>query len=319
MLPTDVGNGAFRRIVVISRMRRPDVSGAAAQWGSVTVVVAALFWVPQHFVMVRGIAALFCTDLLARIIDFGRQTRQRQTVLCGYGGFLAYVIPFPISMVVYGDKFNRLREWPPVGPELGRIAAGLAVFALAFAILTRTPNSPFLQSHFVIDHGLKVFVWLMGLESGSQFIWGVERLLGYGDGPPMAYPSVSRTPADFWMRWNRRAQRWFYLNAFVPSGGKRHPVRGVVATFIVSALIHELLFDIATSDFNGWQGLFFLLQIPAVLASPGIEAWARRGGWPAKLAAHALTVAWLGTTSVLFFHGIDRIFPFFYAGESPLP
>jgi hypothetical protein len=22
---------------------------------------------------------------------------------------------------------------------------------------------------------------------------------------------------------------------------------------------------------------------------------------------------------ILFFHGIDRIFPFFYAGESPLP
>lgn len=306
-------------LLLFPLFRRPNRLGLAAQWLAVGVSIGSLFWIPPGHIMIRGIAALFCTDLLARVIDFGRQTRQCRTVLCGYREFLTYIVPFPISMVVYGDKFNRLHERPPLGPELRRIAGGLAVFALAFVILTRTPTVEFLQSQFVIDHVLKMFVWLVGLEAGSQFIWGVERLLGYGDGPPMGYPSRSRTPAEFWMRWNRRAQRWFYLNAFVPSGGKRHPVRGVVATFAVSALIHELLFDIATSDFNGWQGLFFLIQIPAVLASPGIEAWARRGGWPAKLAAHALTVAWLGTTSVLFFHGIDRIFPFFYAGESPLP
>ncbi len=300
-------------------LRRPDVSGAAAQWTGVAVAVSALFWIPPGFIMVRAIAALFCTDLLARLIDFRRQTRKRQTVPCGYQGFLAYLVPFPISMVVYGDKLNRLHESPPLGPELSRIAVGLAVFAAAFVTLTGTADSTFLQSHFAIDHGFKVLVWLVALEAGSQAIWGVERLLGYGDGPPMGYPSMSRTPAEFWMRWNRRAQRWFYLNAFVPSGGKQNPVRGVIATFAVSALIHEVLFDIATSDFNGWQGLFFLIQIPAVLVSPGIEAWARRGGGIAKTAAHAITVAWLWTTSVLFFHGIDRIFPFFYAGDSPLP
>ena len=306
-------------ILLFPLFRRPGRAGLAAQWLAVAASISSLFWLHPGYITMRGIAALFCTDLVGRLIDFGRQTRQRRTVLCGYREFLTYIVPFPISMVVYGDKFNRLRVRPPLQPELLRIAAGLAAFAVAFVILTRSATSEFLQSHFAVDHCLKVLVWLMGLEAGSQFIWGVERLLGYGDGPPMAYPSLSRTPAEFWMRWNRRAQRWFYLNAYVPAGGLRHPVHGVVAAFTVSALLHELLFDIATSDFNGWQGLFFLIQIPAVIASRPLEHWVRRRGRAASWTARAATIIWMWTTSVLFFHGIEQVFPFFYAGDSPLP
>lgn len=306
-------------LLVFPLIRRPNRLGLASQWAAIAGAISSLFWIDSGDVWIRAIAALFCTDLVGRLVDFGRQTRQRREILCGYAGFLNFIVPFPISMVVYGDKFHRLRERPPIGPELRRITGGLAVFAVAFVVLTRSHTSEFLQSHFAADHCLKVLVWLMGLEAGSQFIWGVERLLGYADGPPMGYPSLARTPAEFWMRWNRRAQRWFYLNAFVPAGGKAFPVRGVVATFVVSAFIHELLFDIATSEFNGWQGLFFLIQIPAVLVSRPMEAWVRTRGFTAKACAHAATIAWFWTTSVLFFHGIARVFPFFYAGESPLP
>jgi hypothetical protein len=306
-------------LLLFPLIRRPNRLGLAAQWFAIAASIGSLFWLHPGYITMRGIAALFCTDLAARLIDFGRQTRQRRETLCGYTGFLNYIVPFPISMVVYGDKFNRLRERPPLVPELLRIAGGLAGFGVAFAILTRSHASEFLQTHFAADHCLKVLVWLLGLEAGSQFGWGVERLLGYADGPPMGYPSIARTPAEFWMRWNRRAQRWFYLNAFAPAGGKQFPVRGVVATFVVSGFIHELLFDIATSDFNGWQGLFFLIQIPAVLASRPLEQWVRRRGAGAKAAAHVATIVWFWMTSVLFFHGIEQVFPFFYAGESPLP
>jgi hypothetical protein len=306
-------------LLLFPLFRRPNCLGLAAQWLAIAVSIGSLFWVQPGYITIRAIAGLFCTDLVGRLIDFGRQTRQRRAILCGYAAFLTYLVPFPISMVVYGDKFNRLRERPPLGPEILRMLAGLAVFAVAFEILTRSANSELLQTHFVVDHCLKVLVWLVGLEAGSQFIWGVERLRGYGDGPPMGYSFLARTPAEFWLRWNRRAQRWFYLNAFVPAGGNQFPVRGLVATFVVSAAIHELLFDIATSDINVWQGLFFLLQTPAVLASRPIEQWVRRRGRAASWAAHAGTVVWMWTTSVLFFQAIDRVFPFVYAGESPLP
>lgn len=306
-------------LLLFPLLRRPNRLGFAVQWLAVGISIGSLFWIPPDFITIRGLAALFCTDLLARLIDFGRQTRQRQTVLCGYEGFLAYIVPFPISMVVYGDKFHRLRERPPPAPEFVRIGVCGLMCAAGWPILFACRQSEFLRSNFIADHCVKVVVWLSTLEFGSQAIWGVERLLGFADGPPMAYPSLARTPADFWLRWNRRAQRWFYLNAFVPAGGKSFPVRGVVATFVVSGFIHELLFDIATSDFNGWQGLFFLIQLPVVLVSRPMEHWVRRRGAAGRVAAHAATIAWFWMTSVLFFHGIEQVFPFFYAGESPLP
>ena len=62
----------------------------------------------------------------------------------------------------------------------------------------------------------------------------------------------------------------------------------------------------------------FLSQIPAVLASRPLARLAR--GHPGGIAvAHATTILWMSLTSVFFFHGIDLIFPFFYAAEPPLP
>jgi len=46
---------------------------------------------------------------------------------------------------------------------------------------------------------------------------------------------------------------------------------------------------------------------------------ARRRGIVGSMAAHAITIVWMLMTSVLFFHGVARIFPFVYASESWLP
>src|SRR5262249_1860775 len=129
---------------------------------------------------------------------------------------------------------------------------------------------------------------------------------------------VARTSADFWRRANVRSGAWLYLNVFVPSGGRRALARGVWATFLVSGLLHEVAFDLATSRITGYQLIFFLLQAPAVLFPPRLDRLARtRGIWGVAL-AHAVTILWFAATSVFFFAGVDRIFPFFYASEPPL-
>ena len=99
----------------------------------------------------------------------------------------------------------------------------------------------------------------------------------------------------------------------------RAPHRGLVAVFVVSALLHELMFGIATSRFDGYQATFFLLQIPAVMFSSYLDRLSKASGVAGQIVARGLTILWLGATSLFFFHGVDRVFPFVYASQPWLP
>jgi hypothetical protein len=55
----------------------------------------------------------------------------------------------------------------------------------------------------------------------------------------MDNPFVARTPADFWRRYNRPMQQFFWEDIFKPVGGLRAPVRATLWVFAVSAVIHE--------------------------------------------------------------------------------
>jgi hypothetical protein len=89
--------------------------------------------------------------------------------------------------------------------------------------------------------------------------------------------------------------------------------------FLVSGLFHEAMFALATSRLTGYQFAFFAIQGPAALASGRLERLARRGGIAGKVAAHGATSLFLAVTSVLFFDGVDKVFPFVYVSRSPLP
>ena len=64
------------------------------------------------------------------------------------------------------------------------------------------------------------------------------------------------------------------------------------------------------SRLDGYQFAFFLLQAPAVVIGRTIQQKTK-----ANLAARIATVLWMWLTSMLFFHGVARVFPFFYAAE----
>ncbi|MFG0334157.1 MAG: MBOAT family O-acyltransferase, partial [Maioricimonas sp. JB049] len=156
------------------------------------------------------------------------------------------------------------------------------------------------------------------VESGSQALLVLERAFGYRAPPIINQVWRARTPAEFWIRFNQRVQQWLYLNAFVPAGGRRRRVVGVVAVFLVSGLFHEIFFAIATRRLDGYQFTFFLLQAPAVLASPLLDRMAARGT-AGRVACHVTTWLWFAVTSPFFFHAADRVFEFFYASQPWLP
>jgi MBOAT, membrane-bound O-acyltransferase family len=159
---------------------------------------------------------------------------------------------------------------------------------------------------FAFEHSAKVLAFFLLLVPAGAAGAAIWRLLGGWTREPMDNPFASTTPADFWRRYNRPAQQFFLEDVFKPLGGRRHPIRGTLATFAVSGLFHEYLFDITVERIQGYQMAFFLIQGVAVI----LTARLRPGGW-GRVVAIAATLAFYLATATLFFASLDEILPFY--------
>jgi hypothetical protein len=297
-----------------------------SSWAVVWKVFTALavlpcpLLIPAEQVIGRAFAALVSVDLFLRLTDLTRQTRLTAARIATWKEYAWFLIPFPALLVVYGEK-ERLSSTSNSAAlvALARTAAGALVFLGSLAVTLAAAQNAYLRGAFWLDHTVKFAVFAVAIESLSQALAGLERLAGFRTRPIVDWAILSRTPAEFWSRFNNRVRDWLNLNVFIPAGGMRDPVRGLVVVFLVSAILHELMFGIATSRLDGYQAAFFLLQIPAVLLSRGLEQFGRAWGGAGQVLARGLTVVWMWATSVLFFHGVDRVFPFFYASKPWLP
>jgi hypothetical protein len=228
-------------------------------------------------------------------------------------------VPFPVFAVVSPDHRRRLAQPDRPWPHALRIVGGLVGVATGL-VLARAKRgvSPF-RSSFPLDHAAMLVLFVLAIESLAQVLYGLERLAGYDVSPIIRRAYVARSVSEFWRRYNSRIHDWFHRHVFRASGGGRHPARGLVLVFLVSGLFHELMFAVASSKITGYQLAFFLIQAPPALASRWLERLARRGGIAGRVVAHALTILFLSTASVLFFRGVSEIFPFIYASRPPLP
>ena len=159
---------------------------------------------------------------------------------------------------------------------------------------------------FAVEHSAKVLAFFLLLVPGGAAGAAIWRLLGGWTREPMDNPFASTTPADFWKRYNRPAQQFLLEDVFKPLGGLRRPIRGTLATFAVSGLIHEILFDLCVERVQGYQMAFFLIQGIAVVLTARLHPT----GWRKPLAI-ALTLAFLLATGTLFFASIDEVAPFY--------
>ncbi len=107
--------------------------------------------------------------------------------------------------------------------DVSRVLLGAAGAALGFVLLLAANEKPSLQASFLFDHITKLFIFVLTVESLSQALCGLERLLGFDTRLIIDRGFLARTPADFWRRYNTRVQPWLYWNVFVPSGGRRAP------------------------------------------------------------------------------------------------
>ena len=204
-------------------------------------------------------------------------------------------------------------------PQVLRLCGGLVGVAVALQAIQALSRIDLVRSSFALNHAVMLPTFVLAIESLSRALCGLERLAGFDTTPIIRNAYLSRTVSEFWRRYNYRVHDFFYRNVFQPTGGRRAPIRSVLLVFLVSGLFHELAFALATSRLTGYQFVFFTIQGPAALASGRLERLARRGGIAGRITAHAATILFLAVTSVLFFDGVSKVFPFVYASQSPLP
>lgn len=134
------------------------------------------------------------------------------------------------------------------------------------------------------------------LEVAALALRLIHLLFGVDPGPLQRDPILSRTLAEFWgERWNLPVGRWLNQHFFRPLARKGHPIAGIAAAFIASAVLHFWLFFAAID----WQqgalaALFFLLQLSALL----LERRWRVRRWPTPL-ARLWTIAFVLVSSAL--------------------
>jgi hypothetical protein len=274
--------------------------------------------IPPENVMARAISCLLCIDPLFRVLDYARQLRKGTVKPVTWRAYWKFLIPFPFLLTVFREKQQAKPTIHFERMDVARLVVSLSAAAMALFLCMQSRQVAALRESFLLDHLTKLLLFTIGVESASQAQVACERLSGFDTAPIINHAYLARTPAEFWFRFNQRVRQWLSANVFVPCGGRRWPRVGIFIVFLVSAIFHEFFFALATSRLDGYQFAFFILQAPAVILSPRLERLAAqsRGG---RFAAHGLTLLWLAGMSPLFFHGLDRVFPFFYASQPWLP
>jgi hypothetical protein len=305
-------------VAPLPRSRLRGWAGALAGWCFVPIILVCPLLIPSANVRLRAAAAFASGDITFKMVAYFRHWGDVEwgIVLREYYRFL---IPFPVLSVIYPDHKRRLLR--PEGPWLQvlRLFGGIVGITVALQALRALSRTTLVRSSFALNHAVMLLAFVLAIESLARALHGLERLAGFDTTPLIRNAYLSRTVSEFWRRYNYRMHDWLYHNVFQATGGRRAPVRSLLLVFLVSGLFHEAMFALATSRWTGYQLAFFAIQGPAVLASGRLERLARRGGIVGKITAHGATIVFMAVTSVLFFDGVGKIFPFLYASQSPLP
>jgi hypothetical protein len=286
-------------------------------FAGVAAVLGCPLLVPPWAMGLRFLAAILSVLVAAKMMDYctyrprpaSREPRYRD-----YARFLAD----PFVLIFREDR----RSPPPAlsrAREGVRIVLALLLILLGAGLLYILIRSGFGRSSFLADHVAKVLAFGIIIEAFSHLFHAAGRLFGRDAPPVIDWAFLSRTPAEFWRRYNRLVGSWLHRHVFLTAGGRRKPFRAVLLTFLVSGILHEYIFDVASTEFHGYQLVFFLLQGVGVCASSPLDRWVRSLGILGQTLARMATGAFVLLSSVFFFASFDRIMPGFYSAERWLP
>ena len=276
-----------------------------------TVVLAGLavpialspLWIPAQAAFDRLLAAISAIALLVKLYDL--HVSASRSMRPDFRTFLAF-LPNWFSIV-----WRRLSQEndPTKRENLTQLAQSAWRLAIGLLILIWLFRIDWSGVPFALEHCAKAlasFITLIPASALGATLWRMAggRARDFMDGPMLA-----ATPAEFWRRYNRPAQQFFYEDIFKQAGAYKSPLLAALATFAISALAHEYVWGIALGRIQGYQTAFFMLQGLAVVATVRLQPTGV-GRWPWIAATWIFNLA----TSLLVFANVQGVLPFYSRG-----
>lgn len=272
--------------------------------GGWLLIVLSPWLIPAEQPLLRFLAAMSATLVAIKVIDARLDLRRGSPPT--WKEFLAFLAnPF-----VLVRRCLPLERSVPAHTNLLRLVLGSVGCAIGIALLNSLFRVDWQDWPFLLEHASKVMALMLATISGLSAATALWRWSGGAARDYMDHPFAARTPADFWRKYNRNMQQFFWEDIFKPLGGHRTPVRTTLLVFGLSALIHELIFYAAIGRVQGYQTVFFALHGVAAAMTLRVRT---KNGW-AAIAWISATLAFNLTSSVLFFASIHQVTPFYARG-----
>jgi hypothetical protein len=241
----------------------------------------------------RGAAAVYANALLGKILALGRPTARAMSPPRG----LAYLFLHPGLDPDLSGVRDRSADRRRGAVEAARGAVEL-VGAVAVAGLCARFG--------ILDAGPFPAAWsraasfVLLLDGFFRLARGVLEASGYSSESVFRDPWKMSDLAEFWSRrWNRFVATTLAVEVYGPVRRRAGRVAAVLATFLVSGVIHEVIFDLPAPGSGGRWTAFFLIQGIAILALSTLPDRSRAARFGQRLAAWAVLLA----SAPLFFGG----------------
>jgi hypothetical protein len=288
----------FFPALALERRKRAVVLAALA-----APIALSPLWIPLHAPFGRLLAAMSATALLVKLYDL--HISASRLICPDFRAFAAF-LPNWFSVV-----WRRLPAEPQPTARQNLVQVVQAVWRLAVGVILVVWlfRRDWSGVPFAFEHCAKTLAYFIALIPGTALGATLWRMAGGRARDFMDAPLLAATPGEFWRRYNRPAQQFLYEDVFKRAGGYESPVLAVVATFAVSALVHEYVFGVTLGRVQGYQTVFFLLQGVAVAATVRLRPVGIKT-WPWIVATWIFNLA----TSVFFFASVNGVMPFYSRG-----
>lgn len=298
---------AFIAPYLIALAAFPLITRSGKKWhvllGVCLPILLSPLFIPADDRLLRFMAAISAVIVAVKVMDAWLDATLRTPPT--WREFLAFI----------GNPFTYVRRCLPMEPRhtlqvnVLRLALGSLGCGLGIVIARELFHVDWHRWPFAIEHSSKVLAFMFAIICGLGAAAALWRLLGGTARDYIQNPFAARTPAEFWQRYNRNMQQFFWQNIFKPVGGLRAPIRTTLLVFAISAVAHEFIFSIAIGRVQGYQTAFFLLHGIAVAVTARVKVTRL-----ATIPWIAGTLAFNLATSMLFFASIHEILPFYSRG-----
>jgi alginate O-acetyltransferase complex protein AlgI len=223
-------------------------------------------WTIANLVLPVGIS-FYTFQLMALLIDAKRGSAPRAQSLSEFFLFITFFGQLIAGPIMRGHEFlPQLRKLRLPTPT--ELASGAGWFTIGLAkkiAFADTLLSPRVERLFAEPLAWDAPTsWLLGILFGFQIYFdfsgycdmaiGLGKFFGLELRINFTTPYVSKTPSEFWSRWNITLSRWFGDYVYVPLGGSRVGLPRTVVNLMITMLISGIWHG-AGFTFLIWGGL----------------------------------------------------------------